>query len=174
MSPDRSRRKKTGTASSKAARVPGSEPLAVSVACDGVRVAVASARVADLARHVLKALGVRQAMLSITFVTPRSIARLNRLHLGHSGPTDVITFELAAPVDRSVLGDIYICPAVARKNAVAMGVGVREELARLVVHGILHACGWEHPEDESRTASRMWRRQEQMLRRFWISRTPET
>ncbi len=173
MSPDRSRRKKKGTATSKAAVAPGSESLAVSVASDGVRVAVASVRVAELARHVLKALGIRQAMLSITFVTPRNIARLNRLHLGHSGPTDVITFELASPVDRSVLGDIYICPAVARKNALAMGVGIREELARLVVHGTLHACGWEHPEDESRTASRMWRRQEQLLRRFWFSQTPE-
>jgi probable rRNA maturation factor len=40
---------------------------------------------------------------------------------------------------------------------------VREEIARLVVHGTLHVLGYDHPEDESRTASPMWRRQERLL-----------
>jgi probable rRNA maturation factor len=42
-------------------------------------------------------------------------------------------------------------------------VPVREEVARLVVHGTLHVLGREHPEDEGRTRSPMWRRQERLL-----------
>ncbi|MCE2903250.1 MAG: rRNA maturation RNase YbeY [Gemmatimonadetes bacterium] len=118
---------------------------------------------------MLRALKVSRAMLSITFISARAMARLNRTHLGHAGPTDVITFALGADPGGVVMGDIYVCPEVARRQATAHGVGYREELARLVVHGTLHACGWEHPDDEARTTSPMWRRQERLLRRFWMT-----
>ena len=118
---------------------------------------------------MLAAEKVGNAMLSIALVTPREIAALNRKHLGHRGPTDVITFALGQDPTGVVVGDIYICPDVARKQAAEHGVGVREELARLVVHGVLHACGHEHP-DEDRTTSPMWRRQEKLMARLWSSR----
>jgi probable rRNA maturation factor len=81
----------------------------------------------------------------------------------------VITFALGADPSGAVIADIYICPDVARAQVVEFGVGVREEIARLVVHGTLHACGFEHPEGEGRLTSPMWRRQEQLLTRFWIT-----
>lgn len=148
-------------------RLPKPEPRSVAVETDGVRVPVSASRLAELSRNVLRALKVPRAMLSITFVNTRTMARLNREHLGHRGPTDVITFALGQDPGGAVIGDIYICPDVARAQAAAHGVGVREEIARLVVHGTLHACGWEHPEDDARTTSPMWRRQEQLLQRFW-------
>jgi probable rRNA maturation factor len=154
------------------ARLPKPEPRAVAVSCDGVRIPVATERLVMLSRQVLRALKVPRAMLSITFVSSRTMATLNRRHLGHRGPTDVITFALGADPTGSVLGDIYICPDVARIQARQHGVGIREELARLVVHGTLHACGWEHPEDDARTSSPMWRRQEQLVRRFWLTPSP--
>lgn len=141
----------------------------VSVQCDGVRSPVATARLTDLSVRVLGALRVKHAMVSITLVSARAMASLNRTHLGHRGPTDVITFALGQTAGDAVLADIYICPDVARVQAKAYGVGVREELARLVVHGTMHACGWDHPIDEGRTVSPMWRRQEQLLKRFWFS-----
>jgi len=145
---------------------------AVAVQSDGVRSPVSTDRLAELSRRVLGALRVTRAMLSITLVDATTMARLNRRHLGHRGPTDVITFALGADVHGAVLADIYICPDVARVQAREHGVGVREELARLVVHGTLHACGWEHPEGHDRTTSPMWRRQEHLLRRFWIPSSP--
>lgn len=151
------------------ARLPKPEPRAVSVECDGTRIPVATDKLTALCRQVLRAQKVARAMISITFVTSRTSATLNRRHLGHAGPTDVITFALGSDPAGTVIGDIYICPEVARAHARAHGVGVREELARLVVHGTLHACGWEHPDDDARTTSPMWRRQEQLLRRFWIT-----
>ncbi len=114
----------------------------------------------------MSALRVPRAMLSITLVDERHMAMLNRRHLGHRGPTDVITFALGKDCAGALLADIYMCPTVARAQAINHGVGVREELARLVVHGTLHACGWDHPL-EDRTDSAMWRRQEHLLKRFW-------
>jgi len=140
----------------------------VDVATDGVRSPVARERVAQLARDVLRAERVRAAELSITFVDVERIAALNWTHLRHRGPTDIITFELPPAVPGApVEGDIYIAPDVARENAARAGIGVREEIARLVVHGVLHALGHEHPEDASRTTSPMWRRQERLLDRWW-------
>ena len=142
--------------------------VAVDVSSDGVRSPVAADRLAELARRVLRAERARDAMISIALVSEREIARLNREHLGHRGPTDVISFGLTrSGDDMPVVGDIYICPEVARANARAHGAGVREEVARLVVHGVLHVLGHEHPEDVDRTASPMWRRQERYLDRFF-------
>jgi probable rRNA maturation factor len=137
----------------------------VHVATEGVRIPVARERVASLAEGVLRAERVRDATVSVAFVTDRRIAALNREHLGHSGPTDVISFAFE-PVGTAgeVVGDVYISPGVARKNAQAHGRGVREELLRLVVHGVLHVVGHDHPEDASRYHSRMWKRQEELLR----------
>ena len=147
--------------------------LVVDVAADGVRLAVARERLAQLARDVLRAEQVRRAMLSVAFVSDRAIAALNARHLGRRGPTDVIAFSFAPfGVEASrdgLVGDIYIAPGVARRNARRAGVGVRDELARLVVHGTLHALGWDHPDSDARLASPMWRRQEQLLLRHWTS-----
>jgi probable rRNA maturation factor len=138
-------------------------PLKIHVATDGVRVPLGRDRVATLARAVLRAERVTRGTLSITFVDTRTMARLNREHLGHRGPTDIITFELASDAPGAVVGDIYIAPDVARAQAAEHRCGVREELARLVVHGALHAAGWTHPEGPGRTTSPMWRRQERLL-----------
>lgn len=136
----------------------------VDVATEAVRLPVARSRVARVADRVLRAEGVRDAALSITFVSDRRIAALNWQHLRHRGPTDVISFGFAPPHDGAPLeGDIYIAPDVARRNAVANRAPVREELMRLVVHGVLHVLGHDHPEGEERYASPMWRRQEALL-----------
>jgi probable rRNA maturation factor len=141
--------------------------LDVDVATSGVRSPVARARLAAAARAVLRAERIQNAMVSITLVDRATIARLNRMHLGHRGPTDVISFGFARASDRDpVIGDVYIAPDLARENARANGVGSREEIVRLVVHGTLHVLGHDHPDDASRTTSPMWRRQERLVRRL--------
>jgi probable rRNA maturation factor len=152
--------------------------LAVAVGADAVRVPVALDRVRRIARAVLHAEGIRDALVSIAFVTPATIARLNRLYLGHRGSTDVLAFRFAPLATRAgtsssrrpqgdgVIGDVYIAPAVARKNATQWRVGVREELVRLIVHGVLHVVGYDHPDGDGRADSRMWHRQEGLLRRL--------
>lgn len=140
--------------------------LIVDVANNGDRVPLARARIKAIAMSVLKAERVRDAMVSIAFVSRREIARLNRRHLGHAGATDVISFSLGQTGGRGrpvVVGDIYIASDVARDNVRRFGGSIREEIARLVVHGTLHVLGHDHPEGEDRTTSPMWRRQERLL-----------
>jgi len=156
--------------------------IAVAVAADAVRVPLGLERVRRIARGVLRAEGVRDALISITFVTPRAIARLNHRYVGHRGPTDVIAFGFAplagnrrrgpkaragAPaVGSGVVGDVYIAPGVARRHAAAWRGGGREEIARLVVHLVLHVLGHDHPNGAERVTSPMWRRQEGLVQRL--------
>lgn len=137
--------------------------LRVGVTVEGMRSPVSASRLAAAVRDVLRAEGVRAAMISATLLSETAIARLNRRHLGHRGPTDVISFGFAPSPGAGVVGDIYLCLGVARRNARSAGCGVREELLRLAVHGTLHLLGWNHPEDEGREQSPMWRRQERLL-----------
>ena len=141
--------------------------LLVDVVNENARAALSRARVVTIARAALRYQRVQEALVSITFVDRETIARLNAKHLGHRGPTDVISFAFvrARPGD-AVIGDIYICPSIASENAKARDESVRDETARLVVHGILHVLGYDHPEDHRRETSDMWRRQERLLRRI--------
>lgn len=141
--------------------------LEVDVAADRTRLPLGRARIASLVRRVLAAEGVRHAQLSFAFVSARAIAQMNKRHLGHSGATDVISFPLLATAEGEPLGgDVYIAPDVARTNARELGVPLREELARLVIHATLHVLGHDHPDGVDRTRSAMWRRQEALLDRF--------
>jgi probable rRNA maturation factor len=140
--------------------------LAIDVSSSVRRLLVSGPRVKEAAAAVLRAEGVRNAMLSITFVGRAAMSELNRRYLGHRGPTDVISFGLARQGRGGpVVGDIYICPEIARSNAARQGVSSQEELLRLVVHGTLHTLGYDHPEGMTRTESPMWRRQERILAR---------
>jgi len=137
---------------------------AIDVDTGGQRLPLAARSVRELARFVLGRERVRHAMLSVTFLTRRGIAAMNRRHLGHRGPTDVITFALGrTTASVPLVGDVYIAPDVVREQARSFAVPVREELARVVVHGVLHAIGHDHPDGEDRTVSPMWKRQEQLL-----------
>ncbi|HET9454175.1 MAG TPA: rRNA maturation RNase YbeY [Gemmatimonadaceae bacterium] len=139
----------------------------VAVALEKVRIPVSRDRVAAVARAVLRSEKVRDAMLSITFVSARAIRTLNRRHLRRDRPTDVIAFGFRERGNAgAVVGDVYISPDAARESARANGVTVREEIVRLVVHGTLHVLGHDHPETDARVSSAMWRRQERLVRRL--------
>jgi probable rRNA maturation factor len=131
------------------------------VLVSGRRLPVARSLVQRVVDAVLRA-ERREALISVTFMGRDSMRRLNAEHKGHDRPTDVLTFALTDPTGRPV-GDVYICPSVARQEARARGISFREELIRLIVHGTLHALGQDHPEGPERTRSAMWRRQERYV-----------
>ena len=122
--------------------------------------------------------------MSLLFVDEPSIAALNEQFLGRKGPTDVLAFPIEdepLPGGRSpdsggsgpgtdadvepltLLGDVVICPAVAARNAADHGVTVDDELALLVVHGLLHLLGMDHETD--RDAEAMERLERELLAR---------
>ncbi|HLV25697.1 MAG TPA: rRNA maturation RNase YbeY [Gemmatimonadales bacterium] len=142
--------------------------LQVAVAFNAIRSPLTRDAVAGLARKVLNSEGMRHAELSIALVDPKSMAELNENHLGHAGTTDVISFGfLPSHEGAPLVGDIYICPDVARGNARTHGCSLREEIARLVIHGTLHVLGHDHPEGSHRMESPMWQRQEALLQ-SWL------
>lgn len=142
-------------------------------------------RWAALARAVLEDRRVRgEVEVSLLFVDEPSIAALNEQFLGRSGPTDVLAFPIEdepLPGGRSpdsggsgpgadaeeepltLLGDVVICPAVAARNAADHEVAADDELALLVVHGILHLLGMDHETD--REAEAMERLERELLAR---------
>ncbi|MGE5926704.1 MAG: rRNA maturation RNase YbeY [Gemmatimonadota bacterium] len=103
----------------------------------------------------------REARISVTFVGREGMRRLNRAYKAHDRPTDVLAFALPGP--GGIVGDVYVCPWVARREAAARRVPLRQELVRLVVHGTLHVLGYDHPENGRRERSPMWRRQERYV-----------
>jgi probable rRNA maturation factor len=120
-------------------------------------VAVDADRWADLARAVLRSEGCA-GELTLTFVDRDEIAALNGEHMGKDGPTDVLSFPLDSVDDAAdampgpvLLGDVVVCPAVASDAAPTHAGTLDDELALLVVHGILHVLGHDHAEpDETR------------------------
>ena len=127
----------------------------------GRRLPLSRAVVRRAVREVLRA-ERRDALISVTFLGRDAMRRLNADHKGHDRPTDVLTFALTDPSGQTI-GDVYVCPWVAQREARSRGIPLRQELIRLVVHGTLHALGRDHPEGEARTRSAMWRRQERYV-----------
>jgi probable rRNA maturation factor len=107
--------------------------------------------------------GVDEAEMSLTLLDDEGIRSLNREHLDHDRPTDVLAFALYRDGE-PVLGDVYLGWEQARRQANREGVPILEEVARLAVHGTLHVLGYDHPEAaESRAGSEMYRLQESIL-----------
>ncbi len=142
-------------------------------------------RWAALARAVLEDRRVRgEVEVALLFVDEPSIAALNEQFLGREGPTDVLAFPIEdepLPGGRSpdsggsgpgadaedepllLLGDVVICPAVAARNAAEHEVALDDELALLLVHGLLHLLGMDH--DTDREAEAMERLERELLDR---------
>jgi len=140
--------------------------IVVDVAVEQGRLGMPRALAEAAARATLRSERVRHAALSIAVVSNRTIAAMNRQHLGHRGTTDVISFGfLPATDDAPLTGDIYIAGDVARRAARERRITLREELVRLVVHGTLHVLGHDHPAGSARVASDMWKRQERLVAR---------
>jgi len=129
--------------------------------------------------------------MSLMFVDMQTIAELNERFLGVNGPTDVLSFPLdeelppggrqpdqggrgpGAPADGgdppALLGDVVVCPAVATRQAAERGIAAEDEIALLVVHGVLHLLDYDHAEPDEATAMR--RRKQELLARFRDSET---
>ena len=104
----------------------------------------------------------RAASVSVSFLGRERMRELNARWKGRDEPTDVLAFALTDPRG-ALTGDVYVCPWVSAREARARGRSPREELRRLVVHGVLHVLGYDHPEGTGRTTSPMWRRQERYV-----------
>ncbi len=107
--------------------------------------------------------GVGEGEMSITFLGDEAIRELNRDYLDHDWIPDVLSFALHDEGE-APHGDIYVGFEQARRQARREGVSQEEELVRLVLHGLLHVLGHDHPEaPEERKDSRLYRLQEELV-----------
>jgi len=118
---------------------------------------------ASLVRNVLQECErgmkrTRAMPLSIAFIGEREMRELNRAYRGKDCVTDVLSFE--------EVGEILICYPQAKRQAAQMGHSVRDELVFLVVHGVLHAFGYDH--ERPRDAKKMFPLQTRILTRLGI------
>lgn len=113
------------------------------------------AQMARLARRAVQRLRIRtRGILAITFIDTRRMRALNRRFLCCDRPTDVLSFRYQG---EPVVGDILISPAAAQQYARRNGVAYTEELARYVVHGVLH---WAGHQDQTPAQQRNMRAME--------------
>jgi probable rRNA maturation factor len=118
-------------------------------------VRVGAAWLERVVRRALAREGIDRAEISILLVGDRRMARLHEEWLGIPGPTDVITFDLAAggPAD-GLHGDIAVSAETARRMARELGWAPRHEVAYYVVHGLLHLAGYDDLVPDARRAMR--------------------
>jgi len=90
--------------------------------------------------------------VSVVFVGDRDMKRLNRKWRGRDTTTDVLTFEgdrdIAIPGMPTSLGDIVICTDQARRQARQQRHALATEVRYLILHGLIHALGYDHEKDE--------------------------
>lgn len=117
-------------------------------------------------RRAASALRLPADAATICLVSDAQIAAWNRAYRRKPKPTDVLSFPVATqngyrsvkrkipfarrssqPRENRYLGDIAIAPAVARRNARALGRSLDSELRILVLHGLLHLMGYDHETD---------------------------
>ncbi len=141
----------------------------------------------DLATDALRDSGVRgEAELSLLFVEEGVMAQLNKRFMDAEGPTDVLAFPIDDPIDPGrwpdsgstgpdreppevselpvLLGDVVVCPAVAARQAPEHAGSYEDELALLVVHGVLHVLGMDHADPVE--AAAMQARERELLDRY--------
>ncbi|HZY29764.1 MAG: rRNA maturation RNase YbeY [Jiangellaceae bacterium] len=111
----------------------------------------------DLCRFVLDRMRIHpQAELAVLLVDPDTMEQLHLKWMDEPGPTDVLSFPMdelrPTPDDEEpkpgLLGDVVLCPDVARRQAKQAGHSAEDELHLLTTHGILHLLGYDHAEPE--------------------------
>ena len=134
------------------------------------RVTFDQARLDRLARAILSDVGETSAELGVLFVGDQRMRGFNRRYRGKDRTTDVLAFamrEARTPYAichmPDMLGDVVISAPTAWRQAKEAGQSFDEEIVRLLVHGILHLCGYDHERSE-KEARRMHRRERMILR----------
>ena len=91
------------------------------------------------------------AGVTVAFVSDRAMRELNRMWRHKRGTTDVLSFEAEQDefeeAEGKTLGDVVISVEQAARQAAEHGLKFDEEIAQLILHGLLHLCGYDHERD---------------------------
>jgi probable rRNA maturation factor len=118
--------------------------------------------------RVLSALACEEAELSVWLCSDSAIRDLHRTYFGLDTATNVISFAQRegqfAELEPEVLGDVVISVDTARRDAEEAGVPFEDEVAYLLIHGVLHLLGYDHEGQEAHRAAEMEAKEEELYR----------
>ncbi len=121
--------------------------------------------IALMMAKALKDLGCDDSELSILVTGDEEIHRLNMRYLKRDRPTNVLAFPMNAAdqgINSSMLGDIVISADTAKREAIEMGITLRDRVCELLVHGLLHLMGYDHEKSE-KEEKRMQKEEKRLL-----------
>lgn len=100
-------------------------------------------------KQVAASHGRKVGEIAYIFCSDAKILEVNRQYLEHDYYTDIITFDYTE--DDVISGDIFISVDTVSSNAAELGIGFDKELRRIIIHGILHLCGFKdkQPDDKA-------------------------
>ena len=105
-------------------------------------------------RRCVASEGFRAGDIAVVFCSDAFLLAMNREYLGHDYYTDVITFDYSDLPARMVSGDLFISVDTVADNALQFGVARDEELRRVILHGVLHLCGYGDKTDAEQRVMR--------------------
>lgn len=113
-----------------------------------------------IAQTVLKGEDKEKHTLSIALVKEREIRDLNKKYLKKDKATDVLSFSQISDFSEkisekikefeNILGEVIICPKVVKKNSKDFNIVFKKEMAKVLIHGILHLLGYEHEKSDKK------------------------
>ena len=96
--------------------------------------------------NVIKSEGKKEGEINYIFCDDEYLLQINKEHLNHDYYTDIISFDYT--VGNEINGDMFISVDRVKENAVDFNVAFDEELKRVIIHGILHYCGYKDKLEE--------------------------
>jgi len=100
--------------------------------------------------------------LIFIFTNDENILEINNMFLAHDYYTDVISFDSSD--GNTVNGEVYVSIETVRRNAIEYKVNIDEEIMRVIIHGVLHLCGYRDTEIIEK--KKMFLRQERLLEEY--------
>lgn len=118
------------------------------IAVDGLA-APATGQMQAWAEATLSAAQYQSEELTVRVTDEAESAQLNERYRDKPGPTNVLSFPFEAPADihTGFLGDLVICAPVVESEAAEQDKVLEAHWAHMIVHGVLHLCGYDHMND---------------------------
>lgn len=116
---------------------------------------------------IMKYLNCSDMVISLLFVNDNDITEINRRYLNRDYPTNVLAFSLAAGefgnINPNILGDIVISVDTAYKDACESGIEFNDEMAFLMIHGVLHLLNYDHEIARPRKIQQMKKKERELF-----------
>lgn len=103
-----------------------------------------------VAKKVLSGENRARENLSVAFVSPEEIQKLNEKYRKRNNPTDVLSFEKVSQF-KDEFSEVVICPKVVKDDTADSPLSLKKEMTKVLIHGILHILGYDHEKSKKET-----------------------